>query len=125
MDRRAFLELSAAGLLLSLPEGCARPPREEVIPYARQPAEVTPGKPLWFSTSFVVDGDASGLLVETHEGRPTKIEGHPEHPASLGAASAWAQASLLGLYDPHRARGVVRRRSPSTWEQFEQSLRET
>ncbi len=124
MDRRDFLELSAAGLLLSLPAGCSRPPREEVIPYARQPSSVTLGKAQWFATSCAIDGDSSGLLVETHEGRPTKIEGHSEHPASLGAASAWAQASLLGLYDANRARAVRHRSTPSTWEEFSLAVRE-
>src|SRR5262249_23561741 len=70
------------------------------------PEEIVLGKPLFFATAFTLGGMATGLLVESHEGRPTKIEGNPEHPASLGATDAFAQASILTLYDPDRSQVV-------------------
>ena len=83
--------------------GCVRKPDREIVPYVDTPPEVVPGNPLHYATSMTVDGYATGLIVESHEGRPTKIEGNPDHPASLGAAGIFEQASLLQLYDPHRA----------------------
>ncbi|MBX3226608.1 MAG: 4Fe-4S dicluster domain-containing protein [Labilithrix sp.] len=84
---------------------CTRAPREEILPYAQRPPEVTPGKPRYYATASVLDGYATGTLVESHEGRPTKVEGNPDHPASLGATSAFEQAAIRSLYDPRRARG--------------------
>ena len=104
LDRREFLRLMGASIAMTT--GCTSRPRERVLPYVEQPPEVVPGRPLWFATSMTVDGYGHGLLVESHEGRPTKVEGHPEHPANLGAASLHAQASILGLYDPDRARSA-------------------
>src|SRR5262249_2450387 len=85
--------------------GCAvQPaPAKKILPYVRQPKGVVPGKTLYFATAMTLGGYATGLLVESHEGRPTKVEGNPQHPASLGATDAFAQASILGLYDPDRS----------------------
>ena len=58
----------------------------------------------------------------SHEGRPTKIEGNPDHPASLGATTIWAQADILDLYDPDRAQAVVKNGEISTWDNFLQEL---
>ena len=77
-----------------------------------------PGKPQFFATAFVHDGAATGLLVESHEGRPTKIEGNPFHPGSLGATDAFAQASILTLYDPDRSQAVTNVGSVATWNGF-------
>jgi molybdopterin-containing oxidoreductase family iron-sulfur binding subunit len=103
-SRREFLSLvglvGTAGLA-----ACTRAPRGEIVPYVVQPPEVTPGVPRWYATASVLDGYATGLLVESHEGRPTKVEGNPDHPASLGGTSAFDQASVLSLYDPARGTG--------------------
>ena len=77
-----------------------------------------PGKPLFYATAMSVAGIATGVLVESHLGRPTKIEGNPEHPASLGATDARMQASVLTLYDPDRSQTVTRNGHISGWGNF-------
>jgi len=84
--------------------GCGLPPDQHIVPYVKQPDGLVLGKPLHFATVMPFGGDALGLLVESHEGRPTKIDGNPDHPASLGATDAFAQATVLDLYDPDRAK---------------------
>ena len=106
LTRRDFLKLLGASIALAGLDGCTRIPAEKILPYVTQPPEVTPGVPLHYATSMVLDGYATGLVVESHEGRPTKVEGNPDHPASLGAAGILEQASVLQLYDPDRARAV-------------------
>src|SRR5271157_2994322 len=105
-ERRDFLKLMAASLALAGLTGCGRKPEETVVPYVKAPAGLTVGKPLYFATAMPLGADAIGLLVESHEGRPTKVEGNPDHPGSLGATNAFAQASILGLYDPDRSQAV-------------------
>src|SRR5262245_28132844 len=82
LTRRQFLTLMAASLGLAGLTGCSAPPAEPILPYVRQPAEMTPGRPLYFATAMPLSDDAFGLLVESHEGRPTKVEGNPDHPGS-------------------------------------------
>jgi molybdopterin-containing oxidoreductase family iron-sulfur binding subunit len=96
-----------ASLALAGVSACTRQPDEEIIPYVRQPEEEIPGKPLFFATAMPMNGAGLGLLVESHEGRPTKVEGNPDHPSSRGATDLFAQASILGLYDPDRSRNVT------------------
>ena len=112
--RRDFLQLVGAAALAGVP-ACSRAQREYLRPYVEQPDGVVPGNPLFFATSMVESGYATGLLVESHGGRPTKVEGNPRHPASLGATSAAEQASVLDFYDPNRAQGVRQRGAPDTW----------
>ncbi len=118
VGRRAFLKLMGASLALAGLNSCTRQPAEKVLPYVRQPEEIVPGRPLYFATTFLLGGVATGILVESHEGRPTKIEGNPDHPASLGAADVFAQASILGLYDPDRSQTVTHLGDISTWSGF-------
>src|SRR5919202_3583360 len=95
ISRRRFLELMGASLALAGSAACA-PPHQQIVPYVRQPEQVQPSKPLYFATAHVVSGFASGVLVERHFGRPTKIEGNPQHPASPGGGTdAFGQASIL------------------------------
>jgi molybdopterin-containing oxidoreductase family iron-sulfur binding subunit len=108
VSRRQFLTLMGASLALGGVAGCnTREPAVKIVPYVRQPDQVTPGTPLYFATAMPFAGGAFGVLVESHQGRPTKIEGNPEHPASLGATSAIVQASILGLYDPDRSKATT------------------
>jgi molybdopterin-containing oxidoreductase family iron-sulfur binding subunit len=118
LSRRGFLKLLGASMALAGLDGCTRMPGEHILPWVHQPPELTPGVPLHYATSMSLDGYATGLIVEAHEGRPTKIEGNPAHPASLGATGVLEQASLLQLYDPDRARHVRHGGTRTTWEQF-------
>ncbi len=107
VGRRSFLKLMGASLALAGVSACTRQPNEELVPYVRQPEELVPGKPLFFATAMPMNGAGIGLLVESHEGRPTKIEGNPDHPSSRGATDVFAQAAILGLYDPDRSQTLT------------------
>ena len=107
VGRRNFLKLMGASLALAGVSACTRQPDEELVPYVRQPEELVPGKPLFFATAMPMNGAGMGLLVESHEGRPTKIEGNPDHPSSRGATDVFAQAAILGLYDPDRSQTLT------------------
>src|SRR5688572_20510217 len=120
--RREFLKLMGASLALAGVSACTRQPAEKLVPYVRQPEEIVPGRPLFFATAMPLGGVGQPLLAENHMGRPTKVEGNPEHPASLGATDALAQASVLGLYDPDRSRAVVHRGDVRTWSDFTAAL---
>jgi Fe-S-cluster-containing dehydrogenase component len=125
VSRRRFLELMGASLALAGAAAACAPPHEQIVPYVRQPQQIETDKPLFFASAHVVSGFANGVLVESHLGRPTKIEGNPRHPASLGATDAFGQASVLTLYEPTRAQSVTYRGQISTWSQFQRQLRAT
>src|SRR2546430_325531 len=118
VDRRDFLKLMAASLALAGLSGCERLPEQHIVPYVKQPDGLVLGKPQFYATAMPFLADAIGLLVESHEGRPTKIEGNPDHPGSLGATNVYAQASILNLYDPDRAQTATRAGEIRTWSQF-------
>src|SRR5258708_6973426 len=117
-SRRRFLTLMGASIALAGASSCTVQPKEMIVPYVRQPEDYIPGKPLFYATSMIERGIATGLLVESHLGRPTKIEGNPQHPASLGATDAAMQASVLTLYDPDRSQTVTRNGYISGWGTF-------
>ncbi len=116
VSRRDFFRLMGASAALAGVAACRRPD-ERILPYSRQPEDLVPGVPLFFATAMPWNGTAIGLLVESHEGRPTKIEGNPKHPESLGSLNTWAQASVLDLYDPDRSDSPTENGEPRTWEQ--------
>ncbi|MBI5283062.1 MAG: TAT-variant-translocated molybdopterin oxidoreductase [Candidatus Solibacter usitatus] len=116
-SRRNLLKLMAAGFGLAGLTACRRPV-ENVLPFAKGVESYVPGRPLHYATVISLGGAATGLVVESNEGRPTKVEGNPRHPYSLGATSAHAQASILNLYDPDRARRVSRQNARSSWDEF-------
>jgi Fe-S-cluster-containing dehydrogenase component/anaerobic selenocysteine-containing dehydrogenase len=122
LRRRDVLKLLGASVMLAGASGCSRAPRGKIVPYAVQPPEVTPGVAKHYATSMALGGYATGLLVESHEGRPTKIEGNPEHPASLGATGLFEQASILSLYDPARAQGILEKGQPRSWRKLVETL---
>ena len=123
VQRRTFLKLMGASLALAGMAGCTKQPPEQILPYSRQPEDVVPGRPLFYATSMVLGGRATGLLVESHEGRPTKIEGNPLHPASLGATDIYAQAALLDLYDPDRMQTLTNMGEIFPWSAFIGAMR--
>ena len=117
VDRRDFVKLMGASMALAGMTACNRP-AEKIVPYIKQPEDLIPGKPLFFASAMPLSGFGTGVLVESHMGRPTKIEGNPDHPSSLGAADAFMQASILGLYDPDRSQVVRHLGEISTWSEF-------
>jgi len=118
VGRRGFLRSMGASLAMAGLGACTRQPEEKIVPFATSPEYLIPGKPRYFATSFPYMGDAIGLLVESHMGRPTKVEGNPDHPSSLGATNGFAQAATLGLYDPDRSHSVLSNGQISTWGDF-------
>jgi len=126
-SRRRFIQLMGASLAFAGVAGCKRWEEEKIVPLARRPEGYVPGVPKYFATAFELGGAASGLVVTSYDGRPTKIEGNPDHPFTTGASSAFAQASILTMYDPDRSSPVISRSggkaSPSSWAEADDALR--
>lgn len=122
VGRREFLTIMGASLALGGLTACRRP-EAKIVPYARAPEDLIPGRPLFFATALALHGTAIGLLVESHEGRPTKIEGNPKHPDSRGATTQFAQATILDLYDPDRSQTPRERGDDRSWEDAAAALR--
>jgi len=122
-SRRGFLKTMGASLALAGLTGCTRMPITEIVPYVRQPENVVPGRPMFYATAFTLGGYASPILVESHLFRPTKVEGNPQHPASLGGTDVYAQASILDLYDPDRAQNITYLGDVRSWNAFMEAVR--
>ena len=118
VTRRDMMMLLGASLSLAGASGCIRRPVEEIVPYVTAPEDVVPGIPRHYATTMPFRRSAYGLIVESHEGRPTKIEGNPAHPSTLGASSSRVQASVLGLYDPDRSQSVALKGEKKSWNDF-------
>ena len=112
-----------ASLALAGMTACTKQPLEPIVPYVKQPEELIPGRPMFYATAMTLGGYGSPLLVESHLGRPTKIEGNPEHPASLGGTDIFSQASILDLYDPDRSQTITYLGDVHSWGAFLQALR--
>jgi molybdopterin-containing oxidoreductase family iron-sulfur binding subunit len=123
VSRRGFLKVMGASMAMAGMTGCVKLPLEPIVPYVRQPEEVIPGRPMFYATAMTLGGYASPLLVESHLGRPTKIEGNDRHPASLGGTDIFAQASILGMYDPDRSQSVVSLGDQRSWQSFITAIR--
>ena len=122
-DRRRFLQLMAASMALGGLAGCGTEPNpRQLLPYVREPENVIPGRNRFYATATTHEGYATGVLVAHQMARPIKVEGNPDHPASLGGSSAIMQASILEFYDPRRAQLVVGNGQISTWEAFVAAL---
>src|SRR5947208_15941805 len=115
VSRRGFLKLMGSSMALAGMTACTKQPVEPIVPYVRQPEELVPGRPLFYSTAFTLGGYATPLLVTSHMYRPTKVEGNSEHPSSEGGTDVFAQASILDMYDPDRSQNVLRMGDISTW----------
>lgn len=118
LSRRGFLQLMGASLALAGLSACTKQPEELIVPYTKPPESVLPGRPQFYATAVLLGGVATGVLVESHTGRPTKIEGNPQHPGSLGSTDAFTQAAVLDLYDPDRSQLVTHARRVSEWDAF-------
>ena len=116
-DRRRFLQLMAASMALGGLSACGPEPNpRQLLPYVEQPPGIVPGRSRYYATATTRDGYATGVLVAHQMARPIKVEGNPDHPASLGAASGIMQATILTLYDPRRAQSIVGNGQIDTWE---------
>jgi molybdopterin-containing oxidoreductase family iron-sulfur binding subunit len=104
-SRRDFMKLMTASMALAGLSACVKQPVEPIVPYVRQPEPIVLGIPLYFASAMPFGGYASPVLVESHEGRPTKVEGNPDHPLG-GGSDVFAQASILDMYDPDRSQAV-------------------
>ncbi len=111
-----------ASMALAGATACTRQPDEAIIPYVRTPEDVVPGKPLFFATTMTLAGVGAGLLAESHEGRPTKLEGNPDHPSSSGATDALGQGAVLTLYDPDRSQSITYLGEARPWASFSQAM---
>jgi len=110
VSRRRFFGLVGSGAALAgltSTTGCIRKPKENILPFSDRPEDMIPGRPVEYASVFQLGSTIEGILVESQDGRPTKIEGNPKHPGSLGSTSLWAQASVLDVYDPDRSRYAV------------------
>jgi molybdopterin-containing oxidoreductase family iron-sulfur binding subunit len=115
-----MMTLVGASLSLAGLTGCdiVRRPVEEIVPFVVTPEDTVPGIPKYYATTMPFGRSAYGLIVESHEGRPTKIEGNPSHPATLGASSTRIQASVLSLYDPDRSQALTLKGEKKLWSDF-------
>jgi len=139
VERRTFLKLMGASLALAGLSGCVFQPPEKVVPNVKQPEEHVPGKALFFATAAPLFGPATPVLVRSNEGRPTKIEGNPDHPNNRplefppedpvrdprgsSATDIFTQAAVLGLYDPDRSQTLTFREDIRTWTAFVGEMR--
>ena len=125
VTRRNFMTIMGASLALAGAAGCSpRPaPQRKIVPYSRQPEQLIPGVPLFFASAVTMSGYAAGVLVRSHEGRPVKIEGNPDHPANLGGTNLQVQASILDLYDPDRSQLSTRNGQPAAYEEVVRTVR--
>lgn len=124
VDRRDFLKLGAATMALAGLAGCRPLAEVRAVPYVRAPENQAMGHAYTYATTLSLSGYGRGVLVEQHEGRPTKIEGNPNHPSSLGSTDVWAQAEILNLYDPDRSQAVRRLADPASWDEHNTVLRD-
>ncbi|TPK42591.1 MULTISPECIES: TAT-variant-translocated molybdopterin oxidoreductase [unclassified Mesorhizobium] len=121
-DRRTVLKLMGASLSLAGLAACSE--AESIVPYVRQPENIIPGRPLYYATALSSDGYGIGAVIESHEGRPTKVEGNPDHPASRGATDAVMQAAVLSLFDPERSRTPLKLGEPASYDEFLKDIAE-
>jgi MoCo/4Fe-4S cofactor protein with predicted Tat translocation signal len=123
MSRRKFFTLMGASMAFAGLVSCRRPV-EKIVPYVKAPEEIIPGIPLFYATTMPFGTSSYGIVVKSNEGRPTKIEGNPIHPSSMGPSNVFMQASLLNLYDPDRSQKVLNNGAERDWPAFVQYWRE-
>ena len=114
--RREFLKLMGASFALAGLTGCEKSPFVAAIPYVYQPEHETPGVARYYATAVTFEGYAQPVIATTYSGRPTKLDGNPDHPVTRGSSDIFMQAAVLQLYDPDRAQGPTRHGEPVTWD---------
>ncbi|MCR9132561.1 MAG: TAT-variant-translocated molybdopterin oxidoreductase [bacterium] len=117
VSRKGFLRIMGASIALAGFAACRRPV-QKILPYSKQPEDIVPGIPLFYASAMPFQGSLTGLVVENHAGRPTKVEGNDLHPASGGNTNAFHQASILEMYDPDRSRTPMRNGAKSSTDDF-------
>ncbi len=125
LSRRRFFGVMGASAALAgatATTGCIRKPKEHILPFAKRPEDMIPGNPLYYASAFAEAGIVQGVLVESQDGRPTKIEGNPRHPGSQGATSVAAQAAVLEIYDPDRTRAPLEGGEARQWAQVKEAV---
>ncbi|MFN3689884.1 MAG: TAT-variant-translocated molybdopterin oxidoreductase, partial [Fimbriimonadales bacterium] len=122
VSRRQFLKLMGASMALAGLSACGYKPQGPVIARPKTPTDRIVGVSNYYATAVLTHGYAMGVLGRVYEGRPVKLEGNPDHPASLGATDAITQAQILDLYDPDRSQVVLRFGRPETWRAFEADI---
>ncbi len=123
--RRGFLTAAGFGLAGAALSSCSRAPVVQAIPYLVQPEEVTPGRPYFYASTCGGCSAGCGLIVRNRDGRPVKLEGNPDHPASRGGLCAAGQASILGLYDSQRLTAPMRDGQRASWADVDGAIRTT
>lgn len=118
VNRRDFMKIMGASMAFAGATGCTKQNKEYIIPYVTQPEDLVPGKPLNYATALAWQGVGRGVLVESHMGRPTKIEGNPDHPDGAGTSGVIMQAAILGMYDPDRSQTLRYRARIGVWDRF-------
>ncbi|HEX3894684.1 MAG TPA: 4Fe-4S dicluster domain-containing protein [Rudaea sp.] len=114
--RRDFLKLFALSLGAGNLFGCVRAPDDPIVPSVAD--DTIEDLPTLYATALTRNGYANGVLVKTRYGHSVKVEGNPQHPASLGGTDVFAQAAIFGLWDAQRSKTVRRRGKPSNWMEF-------
>jgi molybdopterin-containing oxidoreductase family iron-sulfur binding subunit len=113
--RRQFLKLMGASLLLAGLGGCNDGKSGEALPYVNQPEGMVPGVPRYYATAVTFEGYGQPVIATTYVGRPTKLDGNPDHPVTRGASDAFMQSAVFELYDPERSKLPLKDGVPSTW----------
>ncbi len=120
--RREFLRLMGASLMLAGLAGCGEDRSDLARPYVTQPEQETPGIPRLFATAVCFEGYAQPVLARCVSGRPTKLDGNPEHPVTRGRSDPFMQGAVLQLYDPDRSKAPLHNGVATTWAAFEREL---
>jgi MoCo/4Fe-4S cofactor protein with predicted Tat translocation signal len=115
VSRRSFIKMAAASLALAGVTACTKQRPREILPYVKQPEGLVPGEALVYATTMTRSGYATGVIARSREGHPIKVDGNPDHPASLGGSNIWMQASILDLYDPDRSQNILHKGQIATW----------
>ncbi len=120
--RRDFLKATGFTLGVAFATGCSRAPVQRAIPILSQPAEMVPGRSLFYASTCAGCSAGCGLLAKVRDGRPIKLEGNPQHPVSRGGLCATGQANILGLYDSQRLQHPLKEGKRSSWTEVDREI---